>query len=88
MVLGVIIYLLAISLFTFLLMSYDKKKAIKHKRRVPEAAFMFFTLIGGGLGVIFGMYAFRHKTQKPLFTVLVPLIVVFQLIFFGFVILC
>ena len=41
----------------------DKRKAIRHQWRIPEATLFFIALLGGGMGSIVGMQLFRHKTR-------------------------
>ena len=50
-------------------------------RRTPESTLLLTALVGGSLGVLAGMYKFRHKTQKQKFTIGVPAIIVLQVIF-------
>ena len=50
-------------------------------RRTPERTLIITALVGGSLGILGGMYKFRHKTQKPLFKYGVPLIIIIQIIF-------
>ncbi len=57
------------------------KKQRLLKRRVPERTLMLTAAVGGSLGVLGGMYKFRHKTQKPLFKYGVPLIIILQIVF-------
>ena len=38
------------------------------------------TVLGGGIGTISGMYAFRHKTQKLHFTIGLPTITILEII--------
>jgi uncharacterized membrane protein YsdA (DUF1294 family) len=40
-----------------------------NSERVPEMWFFLISLAGGFVGVIFGMFAFRHKTRKASFQV-------------------
>ena len=61
---NIIIYLIIINLIGFLIMYIDKQKAKKGNWRIPEKTIFLVTLLGGGIGTISGMYAFRHKTQK------------------------
>jgi uncharacterized membrane protein YsdA (DUF1294 family) len=75
-------YLLAINFYGIFLMYSDKKKAIKSKWRVPEAKLFFVALIFGALGILSGMYLFRHKTKHMKFVILIPLICITQLYFF------
>lgn len=42
----------------------DKRAAQRGERRVPERRFVFFAATLGGLGVLLGFYAARHKIRK------------------------
>lgn len=66
------IYLLIINAAGFLLMLADKQKARKKKWRIPESTLMTVAAIGGSLGSLLGMYAFRHKTKHPKFYIGIP----------------
>jgi len=55
------------NIYTFILMGMDKQKAKKGKRRTPEAVFFQYALWGGSLGVVLGMFVWRHKTKKASF---------------------
>lgn len=57
----------------------DKKKAVKHKFRIPEATLFFFALILGSLGILSGMHTFRHKTKHLKFVLGIPSILLVQL---------
>lgn len=67
------IYLTIVNVITMMLYGIDKRKAIHHKWRIPEATLLFFTWIGGVIGAIFGMLLFHHKTRKWKFRILVPM---------------
>ena len=43
-------------------------------RRIPEFRLLLWAALGGALGAWLGMRVFHHKTQKPLFRLLVPLL--------------
>ena len=73
-------YLLIVNAAGFLLMLADKLKARKKKWRIKEATLMGCAAIGGSIGVLAGMYTFRHKTLHTKFTVGVPLILAVQVI--------
>ena len=66
---NIIIYFIVINLFGFFIMWLDKRKARKGKWRIPEKTLFIITALGGGIGTIAGMYAFRHKTQKIAFVI-------------------
>jgi uncharacterized membrane protein YsdA (DUF1294 family) len=53
----------------FALYGIDKRQAQQGGWRVPEAVLHVLALIGGVIGAWAGRAAFRHKTQKPVFTV-------------------
>lgn len=63
----------AINLFSFSLMLSDKKKSRKNEMRISEGALLFAAICFGALGVWAGMYVPRHKTQKMIFVIGVPL---------------
>jgi uncharacterized membrane protein YsdA (DUF1294 family) len=71
-------YLFVINLDGFALMASDKSRARRGKRRIPEATLFLVAVLGGSLGIIIGMYAFRHKTQHDSFTIGIPLILFFE----------
>jgi uncharacterized membrane protein YsdA (DUF1294 family) len=62
-----IIYILLINIVTFSAMWWDKRKASQHEWRVAEATLHILGILGGALGIISGMFRFRHKTQKKSF---------------------
>lgn len=74
------VVLLLINAAAAAIMYADKKFAIRHRRRVPERTLMTFALLGGSPGVLLGMYAFRHKTRHPKFTLGVPVILLAELL--------
>lgn len=74
----ILVYLLLINALAFVLMLADKRKAQKKKWRIPEATLMTAAALGGSLGALLGMYAFRHKTRHRKFTLGVPLLLAVQ----------
>ncbi len=68
-----IIALLVWNLVTFLIMGIDKRLAIKGKRRISEGTLIMLALLFGAVGVFLAMFAFHHKTKKPLFLIMIPL---------------
>ena len=77
---NIIIYLIIINIIGFLVMYIDKQKAKKGKWRISEKTIFIITVLGGGIGTISGMYAFRHKTQKLHFTIGLPTITILEII--------
>ncbi len=68
------VYLILVNATALLLMHLDKEKAIKGKWRIPERVLLTVAVIGGSMGTLLGMYAFRHKTKHIKFTLCVPLL--------------
>lgn len=77
---NIIIYFIVINLFGFFIMWLDKRKARKGKWRIPEKTLFIITALGGGIGTITGMYAFRHKTQKIAFVIGFPFITILEIL--------
>ena len=77
---NIIIYLIIINLIGFLIMYIDKQKAKKGNWRIPEKTIFLVTLLGGGIGTISGMYAFRHKTKHLKFTIGIPITILINII--------
>ncbi len=72
-------YFIAINLTGFALMGIDKYKAKKRAFRIPEATLFIVAVIGGSIGSIIGMYAFRHKTRHRSFVYGMPFILIMQI---------
>ena len=53
----------------FAMYGIDKRQAEQGGWRVPEVLLHGLALIGGVIGAWAGRAAFRHKTQKPVFTI-------------------
>jgi len=79
LVVWIMIYLVAASLFGFILMGADKKKAVQHKWRIPEKSLFLIALAGGSVGVLLGMVVFRHKTKHLSFLLGIPMIIAAQI---------
>lgn len=71
-------YLAVISIVTFIVFGVDKLRAKKARRRISEATLLLLCAVGGSLGGLAGMYAFRHKTRHKKFVLGVPLILLAQ----------
>lgn len=76
---GLIWYLLAINLVTFIAYFADKIKAIRGKWRIPERVLLGLAFIGGSVGALLGMFLCHHKVRKPKFMVGVPIFLLFQI---------
>lgn len=77
-------YLIIVNLIGFALMGIDKYKAKKRAFRIPEATLFIVAVIGGSIGSIIGMYAFRHKTRHWYFVYGMPAILIIQILLIAF----
>jgi uncharacterized membrane protein YsdA (DUF1294 family) len=68
-----------ISIITFIIFGIDKRKAVKHQRRIPESTLLSLTFLGGTVGALMGMLIFRHKISKRSFLLKFIGIVVMQI---------
>lgn len=73
-----LIYLLVLTLGTFLVCGWDKHAAQRQLRRVPEKTLFLLAGLGGSLGLYAGMLTFRHKTKHWSFRLGVPAILLAQ----------
>ncbi|MEA1850639.1 DUF1294 domain-containing protein [Chryseobacterium sp. MHB01] len=74
-----------ISIITFIIFGIDKRKAVKHQRRIPESTLLSLTFLGGTVGALLGMLVFRHKISKRSFLLKFVLIVLLQALFIYFI---
>jgi len=74
------LWLAAVNLAAFAAMGADKRRARRHMRRTPEATLFLLAVIGGSVGAIAGMLAFRHKTRHMSFVIGLPLILAAQIL--------
>ena len=68
-------WILIMSIVGFLLMGYDKSKAINGKYRIPEITLFSVAIIGGAPGIGLGMLVFWHKVRKGYFVIGIPLLI-------------
>ena len=79
-------YLLAVNILCFAAMGIDKYKARRNKWRIPEKTLFLFAALGGSVGGILGIYAFRHKTLHKKFTWGFPAILIVQIALLTYII--
>ena len=77
-------YFAIINLIGFFIMGLDKRRAVKHAFRIPEATLFTIAIIGGSLGSIIGMYYFHHKTRHWYFVYGMPFILILQILLLFF----
>ena len=76
----VAIYMLLINVFTFIIRWLDKRKSVKHKRRISEKHLLIFSALWWFIWAIIWMWVRHHKTIKSDF------LRKFWLIVFGWIV--
>ena len=71
-----------INIIAIILMKKDKKYAQNDKWRIKESTLLVVALAGGGTGMYYAMFKYKHKTLHKKFTILVP---VFILLHFALI---
>lgn len=74
-----IIYFILVNMLSFLLMGIDKYRAVKHKWRIRVSTLFLFSVIGGSIGSLLGMFFFHHKTRQKLFLTGMPAILLLHI---------
>lgn len=75
---GYLSYLFIINCFAFLIYANDKHRACYGKWRWPELVLIIVAVIGGAFGSFMAMRLFRHKTEKQLFRITIPILLFVQ----------
>lgn len=75
-----ILYPAIMNIAGFCGMGIDKNRAKKRKWRIKERTLFTIAALGGSIGSIVGMYAFRHKTKHVSFVIGMPAILFGQLL--------
>ena len=75
---AVLTALLAVNLISFFLMKWDKARAAKGARRIPERMLFIWAACFGALGGTLGMFLCRHKTKHWYFRLFFPLMLAVQ----------
>jgi uncharacterized membrane protein YsdA (DUF1294 family) len=70
--------LMAANLISFFLMKWDKARAVKGARRIPEKTLFLAAACFGALGGTLGMFLCRHKTRHWYFRLFFPLMMAAQ----------
>lgn len=73
-----IAYILVVNFVAFIMFGADKRKARRHQMRTSEFALMMSAILGGSIGALLGMLAFRHKTKHLKFIIGIPVILALQ----------
>ena len=75
-------YVILINLTTFVMFYIDKQEYRRHSHPHGISTHIFMTLavLGGSLGELLGMWAFRHKRHHKEYLVLLPIFLFLQII--------
>ncbi|WP_442602885.1 DUF1294 domain-containing protein [Paenibacillus sp. KN14-4R] len=65
-------------------MANDKRRAVKHQRRVPEKKLFLLAACGGAIGAQIAMIRKRHKTKHLSFRLGIPLLLVLSVGIYGY----
>ena len=79
-----IAYIVLINILGLFSMGIDKRRAMKRQWRIPERSLFILAALGGSIGILVGMYLFRHKTRHLSFAIGIPVILILQLLLIGF----
>ena len=74
-----LVYIIVISVISFILPIVDKQKAKKGKWRIKERTLFLFSALGGSLAMYLSMVFFRHKTKHKSFMIGIPVIFFIQI---------
>ena len=69
-----------INIISFIVCGADKSAAKRKSWRIPEKTLFLLAIVGGSIGVLAGMYLFRHKTKHWYFVWGIPAILVLQIV--------
>ncbi|MCM3739896.1 DUF1294 domain-containing protein [Oceanobacillus luteolus] len=83
---SILLFVIAVNVFTLFLMRIDKQKAIKGQYRIPERTFFLLSFLGGAIGTFLGMKLFRHKTKHKRFTIGIPVLIIWNAFAFIYII--
>jgi uncharacterized membrane protein YsdA (DUF1294 family) len=75
---ALLIALIGWNVLSFAVFAFDKYAARQSLRRIPERRLILLTIFGGAGGAYLAQRFLRHKTRKPPFGWLVPLMALMQ----------
>lgn len=80
-------WLIGWSVALFALYGIDKTQSKLHNWRVPEIVLHALALIGGFVGGWLGMFLFHHKTNKPVFKLVLAIATILGIVLFYYFVL-
>lgn len=79
-----LIYVVLVNIVAFCMMGIDKRRAARHKWRIPEKTLFLSAILLGSIGANLGMQVFRHKTKHKSFVIGMPVILIVQIVVAGY----
>lgn len=73
-------FLVFMNILSFVLMGLDKRRAVRHRWRIPERLLFLVAIFGGSLGALLGMWIFWHKIRNKVFVIGLPVILILHLV--------
>ncbi len=80
-----LVWLIIINFAAILATVSDKRRAQRHRWRIPENTLLFLAALGGSPAMLVTMKLIRHKTQHKKFMIGIPVIIVLQLVLCYFI---
>ena len=77
---GIIAYIVIISIIGWILPIVDKKRAQKDEWRIRERTLFIVSALGGSLAMYLSMKKYRHKTKHKRFMIGIPAIMIVQIV--------
>lgn len=81
-----LLYILIINIFGIAIMKYDKIQAIHNNYRISEKNLFIIAILLGSIGILIGMYAFRHKTKHVKFIIGIPISILINIVTIYYII--
>ncbi len=75
-----IVYCITLNFIGIYIIGRDKGYAVNNKWRIKESTIFKVAYFGGALGVLIGMYRYRHKTKTKKFVVGIPIICILNFV--------
>ena len=76
---AVLLYAVVVNIVAVIMTIYDKKVAIKKRRRIPEKTLMATAALSGCLVMYVTMHIIHHKTKHKLFMIGIPVMFLLEL---------
>lgn len=75
-----IIYIIIGSIASLVLYKKDKRLAMENKERIKERTLLLTAIFGGGIASLVARIIFHHKTNKPYFSLVIYISVIFEIL--------